>query len=117
MKRFIFLLSATLICSLTVFAVAQWQVQPQIDPRVGPIYPVNPSFNFYSRQNNDPFQFNWASGRWDYVPFPDGGSSGRPYQYSPPPYRPNWNENTPYVFGTPMPQNPLPQSGTSPNAI
>jgi hypothetical protein len=116
MKRLISLLSVALLGGLTVLAFGQWQVQPQIDPRVGPIYPVNPSYNFYSNQNNDPFQFNWASGRWDYVPFPEGSSSERPYQYSPPPYRPYENGIGPYVFGTP-PASPTPPSGNSRGAI
>jgi hypothetical protein len=120
MKRLIFLLSAALLGGLTVLALGQWQTQPQIDGRVGPLYPVNPSYNFRSDQNYDPYQFNWASGRWDYVPLAGGGgSSAQPRGYNPPPYRPYWDEGGPYVFGAPMTMNPSPpapspQSDTSP---
>jgi hypothetical protein len=74
MKRWISLSGLALLAGLTVFAHAQWQAQPQIDTRTGPIYPVNPSYNFYSRSNYNPFQFNWGSGRWDYVSIPDQSS-------------------------------------------
>jgi hypothetical protein len=119
MKRFISIFCVAVLGGLTVFAFGQWQVQPQIDPRVGPIYPANPSFNFHSASNYDPFQFNWGTGRWDYVPVPydSGSDSGRPYQYSPPPVRPYWNEPGSPVFGSAPSQNPAPPSGVSPGAI
>jgi hypothetical protein len=85
MKRSISLLALALFAGFTVFAHAQWQAQPQIDSRYGPIYPVNPTYNFHSASNYDPFQFNWASGRWDYVPITNGPSSQYPGEPAPPP--------------------------------
>jgi hypothetical protein len=105
MKRLLALFGLVFLGSLTVFAFGQWQVQPQIDPRVGPIYPVNPSYNFNSRSNYDPFQFNWASGRWDYMPFPGGSSSGSstgPHNQSP------------YIYSPPQPANPPPAAAPAP---
>jgi hypothetical protein len=74
------------------FSLAQWQQQPQVDTRVGPIYPENPSYNFHSTSNYSPYQFNWYTGHWDYVPVPydSGWSPARagsepPYIYTPPP--------------------------------
>jgi hypothetical protein len=84
MKRSIPLLALTMLAGLAVLAHAQWQAQPQIDSRFGPIYPVNPAYNFHSASNYDPFQFNWASGRWDYVPIPNQ-TSQNPAQPAPPP--------------------------------
>lgn len=86
MKRWISMLSAALIVGLAVIAWGQWQAQPQVDSRVGPIYPVNPAYNFYSASNYNPFQFNWGTGQWDYMPIPPGQSSaGFPAEPAPPP--------------------------------
>ena len=119
MNRLTLLLPTSIIATLAVCALAQWQVQPQIDPQVGPVYPENPSYNFHSQSNYNPYQFNWASGRWDYVPIPydAGGSSGQNWQASPPPYRPYGNVNTPpYIYGAP-PTLPPQSSAPSPTAV
>lgn len=64
---------------LLAVAMAQWQVNPQVQQRTGPVYPTKP-YSFQSAPPGyDPFQFNWYSGRWDYVPIPyNSGQS--PYQ-------------------------------------
>jgi hypothetical protein len=118
MKRHTILFSTLLIAVFTVYALGQWQVQPQVDPRVGPIYPENPSYNFQSRSNYDPYQFNWYSGRWDYMPIPPsaGGSSGSNWQYSPPPAPPGAAGS--YIYGGPTQNAPAPQpSAPSPTLI
>jgi len=116
MKRWISLLSVALLAGLTVFARGQWQAQPQIDPRVGPIYPVNPAYNFYSTQSTNPYQFNWASGRWDYVPFPDGGSSaGFPAEPAPAPARPYSNLPNGSAYGPAHTVPPVSPSDNPPN--
>jgi hypothetical protein len=118
MNRSTLLLITALIGILTVYALAQWQVQPQIDPRVGPIYPENPSYNFQSRSNYDPYQFNWYTGRWDYYPIPpnSAASSGQNWQYSPPPAPPGAAGS--YIYGGPPANTPAPQSSTpSPTQI
>jgi hypothetical protein len=116
----LFLIIAT-IGILTLYSLAQWQVQPQIDTRVGPIYPQNPSYNFRTRGNSDPFQFNWYTGRFDYVPIPynSAGSSNQNWQYSPPPSVPGVAGSVPqYVFGGPPASNVAPQpSAPSPTAV
>jgi hypothetical protein len=72
----------------------QFQVNPQVDQRVGPIYPPNPSYNFYSHGGDaDPFQFNWYSGRWDYVPIP--WNNDRPWLTHPAQQPYVWNPNLP----------------------
>jgi hypothetical protein len=110
MKRSIFLFGLISLASLAVIAYGQWQVQPQIDPRVGPIYPVNPSYNFQSRSNYDPYQFNWASGRWDYMPIPNKPSSDLPQEPAPAPVRPNWNVASPGIYGPGQSASPPPVS-------
>lgn len=116
----LYLIIAT-IGILAVYSLAQWQVQPQIDTRVGPIYPENPSYNFRTRNNYNPFQFNWYTGRFDYVPIPydSAGSSNQNWQYSPPPSAPGVGGSVPqYVFGGPSASNSVPQpSAPSPNAV
>jgi hypothetical protein len=108
MKRSIYLFSAlALFAGLTVFARGQWQMQPQMDPRVGPIYPVNPSFNFHSASNYDPYQFNWASGRWDYIPVSDQPSFHPPLE-QPAPYRPYADQSGQWIYGAPPSVNPAP---------
>jgi hypothetical protein len=72
-------------------AFGQWEVTPTNDSRVEPIYPTRPYSFHEGRANYDPYQFNWYSGRWDYVPVP--------YDYTPPgqtaaPYQPTWEINT-----------------------
>ncbi len=76
MKRWISVLGAALIVGLTVLASGQWQVQPETDMRNEPIYPVNPAYNFYSASNYSPYQFNWATGHWDYIPSLGASSAG-----------------------------------------
>jgi hypothetical protein len=85
MKQWILLWGTTAIVGLTVLAEGQWQVQPQLDTRTGPIYPTNPSYNFHSSSNYDPFQFNWGSGRFDYVPIPYDNATGGGAEPAPPP--------------------------------
>jgi hypothetical protein len=82
MKRWISPSIFGLLACLAVLAPAQWQAQPQIDTRNGPIYPTNPSYNFHSRSNYNPFQFNWGTGRWDYVSIPDDSSQSS-HEYAP----------------------------------
>ena len=107
MKKTLFLFLA--VAGLTLPAVAQWQTQPQIDPRVGPIYPVNPSFNYQSASNSDPYQFNWGTGRWDYTPIPyNSPTSGQVQQ--PPPQRPYANNGGPWIYGSPNTPAPAPSS-------
>jgi hypothetical protein len=77
--------SAILLSTLLLAtSMGQWQV----DPRVGPIYPTKP-YSFRSAPPGyDPFQFNWQTGRWDYVPIPyDQPAPGQ----APSPYQFNWH--------------------------
>jgi hypothetical protein len=109
MKRLTLVFGAALIFVAGSFSVGQYAVNPQIDQRVGPIYPPNPSYNFYSHgADSDPFQFNWASGRWDYVPIPyDNNESWRTHV----PQQPYvWNPNRPEFS---VVQNP----GLTPGAV
>jgi hypothetical protein len=63
--------------------MAQWQVNPQTQQRNEPVYPRKP-YSFQSAQPGyDPFQFNWYSGRWDYVPIPYETPGESPYQLNP----------------------------------
>ncbi|MGD0465054.1 MAG: hypothetical protein ABSB74_21430 [Tepidisphaeraceae bacterium] len=114
MKRWISLSATALIVCLTVFAWGQWQAQPQIDPRVGPVYPVNPAYNFYSQSNYNPFQFNWGTGQWDYVPIPDESSQLSREPAPPPgpvPYLPyGGDQRYPLNYGRPQTLNPAAQS-------
>jgi hypothetical protein len=109
MKRLIFLLGSALLL-LVSFAIGQFQVQPQIDQRTGPIYPQNPSYNFHSMPANyDPYQFNWGTGHWDYVPIPyipawQPTPAAQPYIY-------NWNGNRP---GSGVDQSQSPGVGSVP---
>jgi hypothetical protein len=88
-------------------AFGQWEVTPSNDSRVEPIYPTRPYSFHEGRANYDPYQFNWYSGRWDYVPIP--------YDYTPPgqtaaPYRPTWEINTNQTPGRPA----VPQQTAAP---
>ena len=85
MKRF------TIPALLTLSAwgavcVAQFPVPTEVDQRVSPVYPRKQPYAFRSTgPNYDPFQFNWYTGRWDYVPIPYDevpGIAGTPYQYN-----------------------------------
>jgi hypothetical protein len=76
------------------FSVGQFAVNPQVNEQVGPIYPPNPQYNFYSHGGDgDPFQFNWASGHWDYVPIP--WNNERPWMTHVPQQPYVWNPNRP----------------------
>jgi hypothetical protein len=83
------------VLGLASLSLGQFQQQPETSTQTGPIYPPNPSYNFYSRHvNDDPFQFNWYSGQWEYwpVPYSTGQTSNlhmSPYVYN------NWNSNMP----------------------
>ncbi len=116
MKRWISLSVMALIVGLTVLARGQWQAQTQVDPRVGPIYPVNPAYNFYSQSNYNPFQFNWATGQWDYVPIPYESSSQWAKEPAPPPgpvpYLPYGGDQQNHLnYGPPHTVSPEPPSG------
>ncbi|MGA3067922.1 MAG: hypothetical protein ABSF29_13850 [Tepidisphaeraceae bacterium] len=88
-----FRLSIVFVLAATTLSLAQWQQNPQISTQTGPIYPPNPSYNFSSRANSDPFQFNWYSGQWNYVPIPY--NTGEAVQHPQAPYVYNWNGNMP----------------------
>lgn len=81
-----------LIAAFVSLSHGQWQQNPQVQTQTGPIYPPNPSYNFYSRSaDSSPFQFDWASGHWDYLPIPyDSG-----WRPSPPQSPYVWNGNRP----------------------
>ncbi len=97
--RLVIVLVLSAVAGLASLSVGQWQQQPQVDQRTGPIYPPNPAYDFHSRRGNyDPFQFNWYSGQWDYFPVPF--SSGEASNEGQPPYvynnmLQNWNGNLP----------------------
>jgi hypothetical protein len=119
MKRSIFLLALVIFAGLTVFASAQWQAQPQIDPRYGPIYPVNPTYNFHSASNYNPFQFNWASGQWDYAPIQGGSSTSSPGEPAPAPgpvpYMPyGWSQQSHQTLSPAHTVEPEPSDTTPP---
>jgi hypothetical protein len=93
MKRLmVFLASVFGLISLSMGQMAQ---QTQQQTQVGPIYPPNPSYNFYSRQANaDPLQFNWDSGQWEFV----GNTYSTPTAsnlHQSPVVTNNWNGNMP----------------------
>lgn len=125
MKRWISLSALALVAGLTVFSSGQWQAQPQVDPRTGPIYPVNPAYNFRSASNYDPFRFNWASGRWDYVPIPYDSSSQFSREPSPAPgpvpYMPygggpqnQWTDAPPHTVNPAVPSGNQPTNPPAP---
>lgn len=114
MKRLVFtgvaLVLLAISFSASKYSLGQFAVNPQIDQRVGPIYPPNPSYNFYSHGgDSDPFQFNWASGRWDYVPVPY--NNDRPWL--------NHVPQQPYVWNPNLPQYSVVQNsgGLTPGAV
>jgi hypothetical protein len=107
------ILSIVILSSLLLAAtMAQWQVNPEVQPRNEPVYPPKP-YSFQSAPPGyDPFQFNWYSGRWDYVPIPyENGQS--PYPINP--YSGQWN----YVpqpapaSGAAAPQSAAPSAPTN----
>jgi hypothetical protein len=108
-----------LIASISVFilttsSLAQWQQSSQVDKQTGPIYPINPSYNYYSSSaNQSSFQFNWYSGNWDYVPIPYNtdpiSRSQTPYVYNP------INPNPPQAAGSPG-QGSVPVAPSLPTA-
>lgn len=118
MKHRFILLSLFILSIFAVVSLAQFQAQTQIDPRVGPIYPVNPTYNFSSNQSSDPFQFNWGTGHWDYVPFAGRSESINGEHYAPPPIAPYSGAQPPYVFSSPpTPITPsVPPSSPTANA-
>jgi hypothetical protein len=65
---------------------AQWSTQQPVDTRAEPIYPNKP-YSFRSTPPNyNPYQFNWATGQWVYVPIPYApqatGSAYNPYRFN-----------------------------------
>lgn len=90
----LFGLACTLL--LTTAASAQYQVQTQEDTRTQPAYPTSsaqPSpYSFRTQPlGYDPFQFNWFTGRFEYVPIPYDQQAGSPYQFNC--YSGRWNYN------------------------
>ena len=65
---------------------AQWSTQQPVDTRVEPIYPSKPYSFRTTGPNYDPYQFNWATGQWIYVPIPyapeAAGTAYNPYRYN-----------------------------------
>jgi len=100
------LLTGMLSFVLVSAAWAQWQVQPQ-EGRVEPVYPSKPYSFQTAPPNYDPFQFNWYTGQWDYVPIPYGSVQPPPVvHYAPypaPPALPQW-----------YPPTVQPQTGSQP---
>lgn len=89
---------------LLTAAMAQWQVNPQTQQRNEPVYPNKP-YSFQSAPPGyDPFQFNWYSGRWDYVPIPYGSVGQSPYQL---------NQNNGQWNYVPQPAPPAPAAPQS----
>jgi hypothetical protein len=73
----------------------QTQINPQVQPQLGPFYPKPYSFRTTS-PNYDPYQFNWFSGKWDYVPIPYDSTAAAPdYDYLPPPQSPPTSAGAP----------------------
>jgi hypothetical protein len=70
--------------ALAAVCAAQYPAPNEIGQRVSPVYPKNRPYVFSSTgPNYDPFQFNWYSGRWDYVPIPHDGAAGTaPYRFN-----------------------------------
>jgi hypothetical protein len=75
-----FILLACGVCS------AQWSTEQPVDTRVEPIYPRSPYSFRTTSSNYNPYQFNWATGQWIYVPIPyapeAAGSSYNPYRFN-----------------------------------
>jgi len=80
-------LFAALLFATAPACFAQESTQQPVDTRVEPIYPRKPYSFRTTGSNYDPYQFNWATGRWDYVPIPYASQTPGP-NYSP------------YVFNT-----------------
>jgi hypothetical protein len=100
---FVIFLFVVLPGKLLAQVQVQTQVNPQVQTQLGPFYPKPYSFRSMP-SNYDPYQFNWYSGRWDYVPIPyDSDSSGS--VYAPPP---------PQSVSAPVPAAPTPPSATVP---
>src|SRR4051812_23830151 len=76
MKTTIVFAVALFLPTLSRSANAQWQV--------GPIYPQKPGLSQVSQSGYDPFQLNWSTGRFDYVPTPyaaePAGANYNPYR-------------------------------------
>ena len=106
MRRLGVIAVAAVLLGVVGVSLAQWQEQPQ-QGRVEPIYPSRPYSFQTAPPNYDPFQFNWYTGQWDYVPVPYNSVQAPPVvQYAPysqPPFEPQWN-GTPQVSQSAIPQ-------------
>lgn len=77
MRKMTMLLSAALLLMQSGNVHAQY--------RVGPIYPEQARLNQTSMSSYNPFQLNWATGRFDYAPLgyaDSGGPNYDPYLYN-----------------------------------
>jgi hypothetical protein len=110
MKKFV-VVGVTTMVVLAGICFGQYQVQTQVQTQVGPNYPPSPQpYSFRSAHSGDPFQFNWATGRWDYVPIADKSNNYAGSGYSGP-YQFNWTTGQWNYTGT----NPVP--GSTPSSI
>jgi hypothetical protein len=99
MKRYAIPASLGLIAGAVAVCLGQFAAPNEVDQRVSPVYPRNQSYQFLSsRHGSNPYQFNWSSGQWDYVPIPYGDVGA--------PYRPN-SDNAPWRYA--------PAQGAPPN--
>jgi hypothetical protein len=122
--------SMRVLCPIGLLALisvsfGQQPVDDRVPQRVGPIYARDPYTFQTSTANGDPYQFNWYSGRWDYVPVPyDAPSSpaqaASPYRFDP--QTGQWQYNPWQMTGTPVsagvpgaPPTPAPQSPAEPS--
>jgi hypothetical protein len=107
---------------------AQWSTQQPTDTRVEPIYPPKPYSFRTTPPNYNPYQFNWATGQWDYVPIPyapeAAGSAYNPYRfnaytghwdYVPIPSQPGVGPVNNSALGVPPPPPPPPNQPPAPS--
>ena len=88
MNRYAALSVGVCLCWVAA-AFGQYPVAAQENTQVDqPVYaPAPRPYSFRSAPNNyDPFQFNWWTGRWDYVPGPYGSPSVLPPRQAQPQY-------------------------------
>jgi hypothetical protein len=110
MNRFVLIFCGLLFATVSP-SFGQWSAEQPVDTRTEPIYATNPYTFRSASANYDPYQFNWDTGRWDYVPVPySADTPGANYS----PYR--FNTATGHWDYVPVSPPSMPTSGQMPPA-
>ena len=84
MRKLLLPLSVSCLALMPLATVfGQYPADNQVHNQIQSITPQPYQFQTVSGHNYDPYQFNWYSGRWDYVPIPYGSVGGSPYRFNP----------------------------------